>query len=109
MNKTKKFTVDTVFESDTVYVGTQKVYDIYPSDDMEEIYAWYTPLNSGNIPLRSAFVMRGLKNVTIDLGGAKFVLHGRIMPFAVFDCENVTFRNFSIDYDRPFYTQGTVI
>ena len=35
MNKTKKFTVDTVFESDTVYVGTQKVYDIYPSDDMD--------------------------------------------------------------------------
>lgn len=109
MNRIKNFTIDTVFESDTTYVGDKKVYDIYPSDEMEEIYAWYTFLNSGNIPLRSAFVLRGLKNVTIDLGGAKIVLHGRIMPFAVLDCENITFKNFSIDYDRPFYTQGTVI
>ena len=96
MNRIKNFTIDTVFESDTTYVGDKKVYDIYPSDEMEEIYAWYTFLNSGNIPLRSAFVLRGLKNVTIDLGGAKLVLHGRIMPFAVFDCENITFKNFFI-------------
>ena len=105
----KIFSIDTVFESNTTYIGTEKVYDVYPSDDMEEIYAWYTILNSGNIPLRAAFVLRGLKNVTIDLKGAKIVLHGRIMAFAAFDCENVTFKNFSIDYDRPFYTQGTVI
>ena len=106
---TREFSVNTVFESDTDYIGTQAVYDIYPSETMEEIDCWWTILNSGNIPLRAAFVLRGLKNVTIDLRGAKLVLHGRIMPFAVFDCENVCFRNFSVDYDRPFYTQGTVI
>lgn len=105
----KIFSVDTVFESNTIYIGTEKVYDVYPSDDMEEIYAWYTSLNSGNIPLRTAFLLRGLENVTIDLKGAKIVLHGRIMAFAAFDCKNVTFKNFSIDYDRPFYTQGTVL
>ena len=105
----KNFDINTIFESNTTYIGTQKVYDVYPSDNMEEIYAWYTPLNSGNIPLRAAFVLRGLKNVTIDLKGAQIVLHGRIMPFAVMDCENITFKNFSIDYDRPFYTQGRII
>lgn len=109
MNQTKPFSVDIAFESHTTYVGTQAVYDVYPSDKQEEIYAWNTFLNSGNVPLRAAFVLRGLKDVTVDLGGAVIVLHGRILPFAVFDCENITFRNFSIDYDRPFYTQGTVI
>jgi len=107
--QTKILTVDTVFESDTVYIADRKQYDFYPSDDYEEIHWWWTILNSGNIPLRSVFVLRNLKNVTIDLGGAKLMLHGRIMPFAVYDCENVTFRNFSIDYDRPFYTEGVVL
>ena len=105
----KIFAVGTVFESDTVYRADRAVYDIYPSDSFEEIPCWWTFLNSGNIPLRAAFVLRGLKNVTIDLGGAKLLFHGRIMPFALYGCENVTLSNFSIDYDRPFYTQGTVV
>lgn len=104
----KIFSLDTVFESDTTYIGTEPRYDVYPSDDMEEIHVWHTALNSGNIPLRAAFVLRGLKNVTIDLRGAKIVIHGRIMAFAAYDCENLSFKNFSIDYDRPYYTQGTV-
>ena len=108
MNK-KIFNAGIVFESNTEYTADRKRYDIYPSDDYEEINVWWTILNSGNIPLRAAFVLRNLKNVTIDLNGAEIVMHGRIMPFALFDCENITFRNFSIDYDRPFYTQGTVM
>ena len=107
--QTKLFSADTIFESDTLYIADRKQYDLYPSDSYEEIHWWWTILNSGNIPLRAVFVLRGLKNVTVDLGGAKLVLHGRIMPFAVYDCENVTFRNFSIDYDRPFYTEGVVM
>lgn len=107
--KTREFAPGIALESDTLYVGTEPVYHIWPSETMEEIDWWWTILNSGNIPLRAAFVLRGLKNVTVDLAGAKLVFHGRIMPFAVFDCENVRFRNFSIDYDRPFYTQGEVV
>ena len=107
MNR-KRFDVGIMFENDTLYYADCDRYDIYPSDDYEEIDWWWTLLNSGNIPLRSVWVLRDLKNVTIDLGGAKIVLHGRMMPFAVYDCENITFRNFSIDYDRPFFTQGTV-
>lgn len=108
MNR-KRFDVGITFESDTLYYADCDRYDVYPSETYEEIEWWWTILNSGNIPLRSVWVLHGLKNVTVDLGGAKIVLHGRMMPFAVYDCENVTFRNFSIDYDRPFYTQGTVL
>lgn len=107
--QTKVFSVDTVFESDTLYIADREQFDIYPSDQFETIDCWWTILHSGDIPLQAAFVLRGLRNVTIDLSGAKLLLHGRIMPFAIFDCENITFRNFSIDYDRPFYTEGVIL
>ena len=42
------------------------------------------------------------------LSGAKLVFHGRILPFVLKGCRNVTLKNFSIDYERPFFTQGTV-
>ena len=97
------------FESDTEYYADKKEYHIYPSGDFREIHVWWTFMNTAGTPLRAAFVLDHVKNVTVDLCGAKLIFHGRIMPFAVFDCENVRFRNFSIDYDRPFYTQGTVL
>lgn len=107
--KTETFRVGVKFESNTTYLADRTVYDIQPSDDFEEIHCWWSFRNSGNIPLRAAFVLRDLENVTIDLQGAKLVFHGRMMPFAVYSCKNISFKNFSIDYDRPFYTQGTVL
>lgn len=97
------------FASNTTYIADRTVYDIYPEDALETIRHWWTFMNSSGEPLYAAFVLRNLENVTIDLGGAKLLFHGRIMPFAVLDCKNITLRNFSIDYDRPYYTQGTVI
>lgn len=97
------------FESNTTYTADRTVYDIYPEDATETIRHWWTFMNSSGEPLYAAFVLKNLENVTIDLGGAKLIFHGRIMPFAVLDCKNVTLRNFSIDYDRPYFTQGTVL
>ena len=97
------------FESNTIYTADRTVYDIYPADATETIRHWWTFMNSSGEPLYAAFVLRNLENVTIDLGGAKLIFHGRIMPFAVLNCKNVTLRNFSIDYDRPYFTQGTVV
>ena len=96
-------------QSNTVYTADRKIYDIYPEDAKETIPCWWSSFVSDDQPLKAAFVFRKLENVTIDLGGAKLVFHGRILPFAVYDCSNITFRNFSIDYDRPFYTEGTIL
>lgn len=97
------------FSSNTIYTADRTVYDIYPDDAKEIIHPWWTFMNSSGEPLYAAFVLRHLENVTIDLHGAKLVFHGRIMPFAIQDCKNISLRNFSIDYDRPYYTQGTVV
>lgn len=105
----KVFDIGITFESNTLYVADRPVYDIYWSDSFEEINCWWTTLSSVDLPLKAAFVLKRLKNVIIDLNGAKMLFHGRIMPFAVYDCENIHFKNFSIDYDRPFFTQGLVL
>ena len=105
--KQKKFSPDTVFESNTTYVADRETYHIFPNQT--DIRCWWTTVSSSEDALCAAFVLRNLENVVIDLGGARLVFHGRVMPFAIYDCKNVTVKNFSIDYDRPFFTQGRVI
>ena len=68
-------------------------YDFYP-DKPEEVTI--------------AFHLKGLKNVMLDGGGAEFVFHGLMMPVRVEQSEKITVKNFSVDWDRPFISQGTV-
>jgi hypothetical protein len=51
----------------------------------------------------------GHKNLTIDGKGAEFIYHGKTIPFIISDCENLVFKNFSIDYQRPMVTQGEFV
>ena len=104
----KAFGPGVEFRSDTDYVADKKEYHIYPGDAFPAGDPWYTLVTPADPPLLAAFRLRDLKNVTIDLSGAKLVFHGRILPFHMTNCRNVTLKNFSIDYERPFFTQGTV-
>jgi hypothetical protein len=58
---------------------------------------------------RIAFHLEGLSEVEIDGQGAEFIFHGFLMPFAVENCRGVTLRNFSIDYARPFHSEGEIL
>ena len=103
--KTIAFAPGIAFESDCIYTADREVYDIYPGDTEQISHYWWS--TRGDAP-RAAFILRGLKNVTIDLGGAKLMFHGRILPFAIYNCENVSFKNFSIDREnfRDFRREG---
>lgn len=57
---------------------------------------------------RIAFPLVGSKNLTIDGQGSLLRFHGRICPFLVRECENVTIRDLTIDYPRPFISQATI-
>ena len=48
---------------------------------------------------RIAFLIKDMKNFTIDGGGSEFMFHNAVMPFAVVNSENITLKNFSIDVD----------
>lgn len=68
---------------------------------------WY----NGTLPdsvKQSGIEIDGLKNLTIDGNGSEFVFHGRMFAMDVKNCENLTLRNFSIDWERPLTSQATV-
>lgn len=55
------------------------------------------------------FNLTDLSNVTIDGAGAQFIFHGRMMPFLLENSTNIQLKNFSIDWDRPFISQGQIV
>lgn len=56
-----------------------------------------------------AFPIVGKKNLVIDGNGSTLNGIGRISPFYISKSENITIKNFVIDYERPFFSQGEVI
>ena len=108
----KKYFKGISFENDTYYKATENRYDIFLNDCTytdNKVYFSYT-FKKENLTTRPvAFLLKGLKNVTLDFGGATLVFHGRITPFVLDHCENVKLVNFKVDYDRPFYTQAHVL
>lgn len=102
----RPFTVGAAFESGTLYAAEEKEYHIYPSDCREVTGHGFAPVDE---PVAAAFFLEGVRDVTIDLKGAKLVFHGRIAPFILSDCKNIRLKNFSVDYDRPYYTQAELV
>jgi len=47
------------------------------------------------------FPLLNLKDITIDAQGSTFLFHDRIFPFIIQNCENVNFKNFTIDFSFP--------
>ncbi len=96
-------------ESNTCYRATEERYDIYLSDTTRSYEPEYrSHTTSAGEFLDIAFLLKDLENVVLDFGGATLVFHGRIQPFMLDNCRNVTLKNGKLDYDRPFYTQATV-
>ena len=49
------------------------------------------------------------KNLTIDGNGSEFVFCDRVQPIIAQCCENITFKNFSMDYSFLRYAYGDII
>ncbi len=103
------FQKDIIIESNTYYRADASRYDYYLSDatrSYDPEYRSHT-CSAGEF-LDIAFLLCDLENVVLDFGGATLLFHGRIQPFLLDNCKNVTIKNVKLDYDRPFYTQATV-
>lgn len=81
-------------------------YHFYPGKAFEKYY--YISNNRHGLK-RVALPIVGKKDIVLDGGGSRFIFHGAIMPVVVEDSANITLRNFTIDWERPFYSQGTVL
>lgn len=69
-------------------------YDFYSEKDSDATTAMY---------------LRRAKNLTVDGGGSEFVFHGKMRILLVEESQNVTIRNFSTDWDRPYISQGEFV
>lgn len=81
-------------------------YDFYPENAVE-IYR--TVSNHDNGLKRMAFPLFECKNITIDGGDSLFLFHGRMVPFTLERVHGATLKNFSIDWQRSFHDELTVV
>ena len=58
--------------------------------------------DDGSVSLRHAAIcMRGKRNLILDGHGAELWFDGDVSPLILQDCENISLRNFSINFFRP--------
>ncbi|MGV8979717.1 alpha-1,3-galactosidase-related protein [Clostridium sp.] len=86
------------FEKGTYYFHTKYALDKY----------CYISNNDHGLK-KIAFLIKGKKKITIEGNGSEFIFTGRIIPFFIQNSSDVTLKNFSVDYKRPFFTQGEVL
>ena len=104
------FTKGVKFESNTYYRAEVGRIDFYLSDTVRSYNPEYRSHTTGaGEYMDIAFLLCDLENVVLDFGGATLMFHGRIQPFMLDNCKNVTIKNLKLDYDRPFYTQASLI
>lgn len=106
--KTVEFKKGIKIESDTEYKFSGERIDYYLSDTVRVTNPEYKVTIVAGEFLDVAFLLKDLKNVTLDFGNTTLVFHGRIAPFILDNCENVKIKNVKVDYDRPFYTQAKI-
>lgn len=82
-------------------------YEFFPEEADTTLYFIS---NHDQVKTRSTgFNFDGLKNVTFDGGNSTFIFHGRMLPMAISECDSITLRNFSIDFENPHIAQATII
>lgn len=69
---------------------------------------WSEGIKSGSDKPTIAFDLDGMNDVTIDGNSCEFVFHGKMMPFRIYRSQNISLRNFSIDWDRPYNSQARI-
>lgn len=55
------------------------------------------------------FDLSDFKDLEIEGGGSDFIFYLDCIPFYANKAENLVFKNFTIDYSRPSYSQGEVL
>ena len=59
--------------------------------------------------MATAFWINNVRKMRLEGGGSVFVFHGLMNPFKITSSQDVRLHGFSIDWDRPFITQGRIV
>lgn len=81
-------------------------YDFFP-DRATEKFLFIS--NNDDGLKRIVFPLIDVNDLVIVGNGAQFVFHGEVVPFAVLDSSNVRLQGFSIDWERTFHSEASVL
>lgn len=79
----------------TIIMFPKGRYDFWPSSE-----------NQG---FEVGFDLKEKKNVIIEGNGSEFIFHGNMQIAMLDECEQVTLRNFSVDWERPYISQAEIL
>jgi hypothetical protein len=84
--------------------------DLWPEDAVKkEIYISNTTESDTLSKVKNiGFFFDHLKNVTLDGNNTLLVLHGKMISFALFNCQNIEIKNLQFDYERPTMSEATI-
>lgn len=89
----------------TSIVFNKGTYHFYPEFAYEK-YCYIS--NHNDVLARIGFMLKDKSNITIDGNGAKFIFHGRMIPFLFENCHNVKVKNLTIDFSESFHSESLI-
>lgn len=82
-------------------------YDFWAQHAIEKEY--FETNTYDNNPKILAVMLNKMKDLTVDGQGSELIMHGRMQPFTLDYCENISLKNFTVDWDIPLSSQGEVV
>lgn len=92
-------------QDDTVLEFEPADYHFYKEGSHEGFFA---PSNNWASVKNVIFTLFDKKEITLEGNGARFIFHGRLSPFIIQRCNDLTMRNFSVDFAFPRVYQAKV-
>ncbi len=105
----ENFDINTKLFSGRDYVFGMNRRLVTLNDTTRTDCAGYLTVHEGASHLDAAFILKDLKDVTLDFCGAVMTLRGRIQPFIIDNCENITIKNLTVEYERSLFTELSVV
>lgn len=82
-------------------------YHFYPDFAREEVL--YISNHDEDALKRIAFDLTGFSNLKLRGEGSDFVFHTELLGFHIHQCEHVSLEGFTMDYDRPAYSEAVIL
>ncbi len=95
---------DTTHITITIPKGTYHFYD-YQGAERE----YYISNHDQDNPKKVGIELKDLKNITLNGQGSEFIFHGRMLPLAIINCQNISLKNLSIDFSLPALRQLKIL
>ncbi len=105
--------VSNIKDNDIIILDKNKIYDVRQDDSffLKGFYCSNTAKKHENPDGTrfSALYLNFKKNITVDGNGATLLIHGKMTPILLNNCENITIKNLTIDYACPTMAEFKVL